>query len=157
MKIWKAHCLLFEVSIRDQSILLLFSPILFSGNSFFWPIMLKILLKISIFCSKLSYIASYLTVMLCDTTDITIVSIQDLVLQRKAWVSPVPIAGIFNLAHVTKYTHIKMVSNQVDIWRDILKCINHVPLLGQWVEFGSTWDLKQKKKRFWSHHRLVFY
>ena len=35
-----------------------------------------------------------------DTIDTTIVSIPDLVLQRKAWVSPV--LGIFNLVHVTK-------------------------------------------------------
>ena len=41
---------------RDQSILL-FSLICLSDNSYFWPIMLKILLKVSIF---LSYIYSYL-------------------------------------------------------------------------------------------------
>ena len=36
---------------RDQSI----TFHLISGNSFFWPIMLKSLLKISTFCSKFSY------------------------------------------------------------------------------------------------------
>ena len=41
---------------RDQPILLLFSPIFLSGNSFFLPIMLKILLEASILCVKLSYI-----------------------------------------------------------------------------------------------------
>ena len=40
---------------KDQSILLLFSSIFLSGNSFFLPIMLKILLEVSIFCSKLSW------------------------------------------------------------------------------------------------------
>ena len=43
----------------NQSILLLSSPIFLYGNSFFWPIIFKTLLKVSIFCSKLSYIASY--------------------------------------------------------------------------------------------------
>ena len=47
---------------RDKSILLLFSPIFLSDNSFFLPVMLKILLQVSILFSKLSYIASYLTV-----------------------------------------------------------------------------------------------
>ena len=42
---------------RDQSILLLFLPIFLSGNSFLWPIMLKNLFEVSIFCSKLSCIA----------------------------------------------------------------------------------------------------
>ena len=37
--------------------------------------------------------------MLHDTTDNTIVSISDLVLQRKAWV--LPVLGILNKAHVT--------------------------------------------------------
>ena len=36
----------------------------------------------------------------CDTIDTMIVSIPDLVLQRKAWASA--LSGIFNLAHVTK-------------------------------------------------------
>ena len=49
------------VLTRDKSILPLFSPIFLSGN-FFLPIMLQILLQLSTFCSKLSYIASYLTV-----------------------------------------------------------------------------------------------
>ena len=35
---------------RDKSILLLFSLIFLTGKSFFLPIMLKILLKVSIFC-----------------------------------------------------------------------------------------------------------
>ena len=47
---------------RDKSMLLLFSPVFLSGNSFFLPIMLKILLDVPIICSKLSYIASYITV-----------------------------------------------------------------------------------------------
>ena len=47
-----------ETTVRDKSILLLFSPIFLSGNSFFFPIMLKMLLAVSIFCSKSSYIAS---------------------------------------------------------------------------------------------------
>ena len=34
---------------KDQSILLLFSPIFLSDNSFFWPIMLKILLKVKLY------------------------------------------------------------------------------------------------------------
>ena len=41
-----------------------------------------------------------------------------------------------------------MASNQVDMLRDVLKRINHVPLLGQWVEFDSTSDLKQRRKGF---------
>ena len=52
----------FFLITRDKSILLLFSSIFLSGNSFFLPIMLKILLEDSILCSKISYIASYLTV-----------------------------------------------------------------------------------------------
>ena len=43
---------------------------------------------------------------------------------------------------------IKMASNQADVPRDILKCVNRVPLLGHWVRIGSTSDLKQKKERF---------
>ena len=43
------------IILRDKSILLLFSPIFLSGNTFFLPIMLNILLEVSIFCSKLSY------------------------------------------------------------------------------------------------------
>ena len=46
---------------KEQFILLSFSPILLSGSSFFWPIMFKTLLQVSIFFSKLNYIASYLT------------------------------------------------------------------------------------------------
>ena len=55
----------YSATSRNQSILLLFSPIFF-WKSFFWPIIyiLKILLEVLIFYSQLSYmaIASYLTV-----------------------------------------------------------------------------------------------
>ena len=44
-----------HVDSRDKSILLSLSPIFVFGNSFFLPIMLKILLEVSIFYSKLSY------------------------------------------------------------------------------------------------------
>ena len=44
---------------RDKSILLLF---FFLAILFFLPLMLKILIEVSLFCSKLSYIASCLTV-----------------------------------------------------------------------------------------------
>ena len=51
-----------HITTRDKSVWFLFSPIFLSGNSFFLPIMLNVLLEVSIFCSKLSYIASYITV-----------------------------------------------------------------------------------------------
>ena len=41
--------------ISDMSILLLFSPILLLRILSSWPFIIKILLKVSIFCSKLSY------------------------------------------------------------------------------------------------------
>ena len=55
----------YSATSRNQSILLLFSPIFF-WKSFFWPIiyMLKILFEVLMFYSQLSYMAivSYLTV-----------------------------------------------------------------------------------------------
>ena len=42
-----------------------------------------------------------------------------------------------------------MASNQVDVLRDnVLKHVNLVLLVGKWVKFGSTSDLKQKRKGF---------
>ena len=68
----KVHCLTF-VALNTLSIVepllgmslfcFLFHPGYFlSGNSFFLPIMLNILLQVVIFCSKFNYIASYVIV-----------------------------------------------------------------------------------------------
>ena len=46
----------------EMSLFAIFSPIFLSGNSFILTFMLNILLEVSIFCSKFSCIAGYLTV-----------------------------------------------------------------------------------------------
>ena len=49
-----------------------------------------------------------------------------------------------------------MVSNQADVPRDVLKRVNLIPLAGAMSQVGSNLDLKQKKKKLWSHCRLIF-
>ena len=47
-----------------------------------------------------------------------------------------------------------MASNQAEECPKIFKLHSFAGAMSQ--KFGSTSDLKQKRERFWSHHRLVF-
>ena len=93
--------------------------------------------------------------MLCDTIDTTIVSIPDLVLQRKAWVSPV--LGIYNLVHVT----LSLCQNGAEPSRcaeghsKMYKTHSLAGVMSQVLQHlrfktkeGKVLDLKQRKERF---------
>ena len=48
-----------------------------------------------------------------------------------------------------------MASYQVDVTRDVLKRVSLVPLAGAVSQVWQYFGFKQKKERFWSHHRLI--